>query len=245
MTEEPHLPNRNDLEVPLLRILLEMGGSIKFSSEGRQIEIELARVAGVSDEDRDFSAPNYKSAGNRKWRNEIQFVRDQLVKKGCIDNSQRDYWTITEYGKQLASEGVSARTLPDDAPSALATISITHGVSLEEFVPDPEGRKKIVESVQYERSLKNRQRAIDCHGNSCIVCGFSFDAVYGADLARGFIEIHHTEPVAELGGRVPDIVDGLVPICSNCHSMAHRSKGKVVSIRELKRRIEQGAAHNH
>lgn len=146
MTEEPHLPNRNDLEVPLLRILLEMGGSIRFSSEARHIEIELARVAGVSDEDRDFSAPNYN---------------------------------------------------------------------------------------------------IDYHGNSCIVCGFSFDAVYGADLARGFIEIHHTEPVAELGGRVPDIVDGLVPICSNCHSMVHRSKGKVVSIRELNQRIEQGAANNH
>jgi restriction endonuclease Mrr len=97
--EEPHLPNRNDLELPLLRIIAKMGGAPHFASKGRQIEIELARVAGVSDEDRDFASPNYNSAGNRKWRNHIQFVRDQLVKKGYLDNSRRGYWTMTPLGR--------------------------------------------------------------------------------------------------------------------------------------------------
>jgi restriction endonuclease Mrr len=98
MQEEPHLPNRADLEVPLLRILMAMGGKVHFASRGRQIEIELARVAKVSDEDRDFASPNYHSEGNRKWRNHIQFVREQLVKKGHLDNHTRGYWIVSEAG---------------------------------------------------------------------------------------------------------------------------------------------------
>jgi len=94
--EEPHLPNRDDLELPLMRILKQMGGSVSFSIKGRQIEIELAEIAGVSDADRDFSSPNYNSEGKRKWRNHIQFVRSQLVDKGLIDNSRHGYWTLTE-----------------------------------------------------------------------------------------------------------------------------------------------------
>jgi hypothetical protein len=75
-----------------------MGGSVKFSTKGRQIEIDLANLVGLSDDDRDFAAPNYHSLGNRKWRNHIQFVRDQLVKKKHLDASRCDYWTVTPLG---------------------------------------------------------------------------------------------------------------------------------------------------
>lgn len=96
--DEPHLPNRADLEEDLLDILIDMGGSVRFSTKGRQIEIDLAKRVGLSDEARDFASPNYHSEGNRKWRNHIQFVRDQLVKKKHIDNSRHGYWTVTATG---------------------------------------------------------------------------------------------------------------------------------------------------
>jgi hypothetical protein len=98
--QEPHLPNRADLEEPLLNILIDMGGSVHFASRGRDIEVLLAKKVGVSDADRDFAASNYHSEGNRKWRNHIQFVRDQLVKKypSQIDNSRHGYWTVTQAG---------------------------------------------------------------------------------------------------------------------------------------------------
>jgi hypothetical protein len=98
MNHEPHLPNRADLEEDLIRVLVKMGGSIKFSIKGRQIEIELADRVGLSDEARDFASPNYHSEGNRKWRNHIQFVRDQLVKKKHLDNSRHGYWTVSAAG---------------------------------------------------------------------------------------------------------------------------------------------------
>ena len=94
----PHLPNRADIEVPLLRLLVELGGSLNFSHRGRELEVRLAEKFGLSDEDRDFAAPNYNSMGNRKWRNHLQFVRDRLVKSGELDNSVRNHWTVTDVG---------------------------------------------------------------------------------------------------------------------------------------------------
>jgi len=41
---EPHFPNRNDLEEPLLKVLIkEFGGSINFSTHVQQLEIILAK----------------------------------------------------------------------------------------------------------------------------------------------------------------------------------------------------------
>jgi Mrr N-terminal domain len=86
------------MEEPLLRVLIKLGGSVDFSAKGRTLEVMLAQEFGLSDADRDFAAPNYHSEGTRKWRNHIQFVRDQLVKKRQLDNSVRGRWTVTDSG---------------------------------------------------------------------------------------------------------------------------------------------------
>ncbi len=95
---EPHLPYRPDIEEPLLKAIIQRGGAINFSKHGRDIEIALASHFGLTDTARDFHAPNYHSRGNRKWRNHLQFVRDQLVKKRELDNSTRNIWLVTAAG---------------------------------------------------------------------------------------------------------------------------------------------------
>src|SRR5262249_55747903 len=72
-----------------------LGGSIRFSEQGRFLE-----TFGLSEWEKDFAAYNYNSKGHRKWRNHIQFVRDQLVKKGDLDNSERDVWRVIVNGHQ-------------------------------------------------------------------------------------------------------------------------------------------------
>ena len=87
----------------------------------------------------------------------------------------------------------------------------------------PEGSQIISNSTRYERSPANRLRCLQYWGRSCWVCDFDFGARYG-DLGAGFIEVHHLTPLAAGTGLV--VVDprsDLVPLCSNCHSMAHRS----------------------
>jgi 5-methylcytosine-specific restriction protein A len=106
----------------------------------------------------------------------------------------------------------------------------------ESAVPE-EGRKKAVTSYRYERSKRARRECIAAHGHSCAVCGFSFSDLYGTH-GSGFIQVHHLRPLAGGGGRNKkvDPVRDLRPVCSNCHSMLHRTADprKPLSISELK-----------
>jgi len=119
------------------------------------------------------------------------------------------------------------------AGNSLTTEKFTHGELDEEFTPDPEGKKRLAKYYKYERSAKNRARAIQIHGTKCLACGFDFNKIYGNELARDYIEIHHTKSITEIDETFnPET--GLIPLCSNCHSMAHRKKD-IVSLEELRK----------
>jgi predicted HNH restriction endonuclease len=55
-----------------------------------------------------------------------------------------------------------------------------------------------------------------------------------------YIEIHHVRPLSVHEGEVDPATD-LVPLCANCHRMAHRRRPAVTSIDELKALIEGSA----
>jgi 5-methylcytosine-specific restriction protein A len=87
--------------------------------------------------------------------------------------------------------------------------------------------------IEYERGPKNRAAAIRIHGTKCKVCNFDFDEIFGEDHAKHYIEIHHTRSISE-EVRIINPETDLAPLCSNCHSMAHRRKGYIFSVDELK-----------
>jgi len=97
-----------------------------------------------------------------------------------------------------------------------------------------EGARKYSISKRYERSGKNRKKAIEIHGLTCVMCGFNFEKFYGIK-GKGFIEIHHITP---LGSNNKEIIvnpeTDLVPVCANCHRMIHRRKDDVLGVKELK-----------
>jgi len=119
------------------------------------------------------------------------------------------------------------------ADGSIATENEAHGNADNHFTPDEEGRRRLSQHISYERSRKNRARAIEIHGTSCWACGFSFNEVYGADFARDFIEIHHTRSITEQNETPLDPARDLIPLCSNCHSMAHRERGRILSLKEV------------
>ena len=87
--------------------------------------------------------------------------------------------------------------------------------------------------TKHERNPINRKLCLQLKGYACAVCGILFEDLYGK-IGHNFIEIHHVNPVSEMGDdHVVDIINELVPLCSNCHSMAHRRKPPY-SIEELK-----------
>lgn len=70
-------------------------------------------------------------------------------------------------------------------------------------------------------------------GLQCDVCSLDFKESYGS-RGEGFIEAHHTLPVATLGGGVKTKLSDIALVCSNCHRMLHRGR-KMLSISELRK----------
>ena len=124
------------------------------------------------------------------------------------------------------------------AEDSLRVDDITHGRANDEVIHNSEGRKHIVQHVKYERSQKNRSLAIKIHGTTCAVCKFNFDEIYGSEYAGGYIQIHHVKPLSQHEGKVDPATD-MLPLCANCHVMAHKKKDTVASIGDLKALIEK------
>ncbi len=96
----------------------------------------------------------------------------------------------------------------------------------------PEGARMRIEVNRYERDRRNRAAALAIHGHKCMACGTEMAAWYGP-VAEGLIEVHHVVPVSELGsGYVIDPGNDLVPLCPDCHSVAHR-RSPPYSVSEL------------
>ncbi|MCY1245643.1 hypothetical protein D9M72_588080 [compost metagenome] len=94
-----------------------------------------------------------------------------------------------------------------------------------------------VEVNRYERNPEARRACIAHYGTSCAACGFSFEIAYG-DAGREFIDVHHTTPVSLLDSSYRlDPVTDLVPLCSNCHAMAHLGVTTPRTLPELRRML--------
>jgi 5-methylcytosine-specific restriction protein A len=78
-----------------------------------------------------------------------------------------------------------------------------------------------VTANRYEHDPVARRACIAHRGTNCAACGFSFELAYG-EVGADFIHIHHVVPASQLGnGYVLDPLTDLVPLCANCHAMAH------------------------
>lgn len=108
----------------------------------------------------------------------------------------------------------------------------------------PEGKGRYRQHRSYERdpnfAKKAKRNRINSRGKlQCDVCSFDFSVKYG-ELGKGFIEAHHTVPVANLSGKRKTKLSEIALVCSNCHRMLHRGK-TLLSIEELTRIISRNS----
>jgi 5-methylcytosine-specific restriction enzyme A len=116
----------------------------------------------------------------------------------------------------------------------------------EEGITDaPEGRilTRVHRARERSRALveKKKQQVLAAEGRlACEGCGFDFAASYGKH-GEGFIECHHTVPIATLrAGARTRLVD-LALVCSNCHRMIHRHT-QWLTMEQLRILILEGAS---
>lgn len=106
----------------------------------------------------------------------------------------------------------------------------------------PEQTTRRVQVNRFESSAEAQRICIAHHGASCAACGLSFESTYG-EAGAGFIEVHHLVPPELLGIDYQlDPVADLVPLCPNCHAMAHLGVATPRTVAEL-RRLISGAGY--
>lgn len=140
----------------------------------------------------------------------------------------------------------SVVTLPPSCVPALRRLWRDNGPSTAHPAGVPGGTfpPEDVSTVQvnrYERDPDARRACLAFHGTSCAACGFSFESTYGV-AGTGVMGVHHLVPPAVLDGPYQlDPIADLVPLCHNCHAMAH-SASPPLTVTEL-RSIIAAAGH--
>jgi len=88
-----------DLKVPLLKTLVEMGGSGKVSDVLDRMEKIVSSFLTEND------LKPLQSTNELRWRNTTKWARADMVKKGLLSkNSPYGFWAITSYGRECLKE---------------------------------------------------------------------------------------------------------------------------------------------
>lgn len=235
-----------DLIIPALRIIQRYPDGIRSSELIKQ----MIREMKPEGEDMQLLAGRKDTRFSQKVRNLKS--HNNLVGKGLAQyekTSPRDgMWRITSAGR---------RYLTENAPvlDALERQGFNRQKIRKEIKNDfkglivEEGALTTVTTKQRKRSAMLRrlktQEVKANHGGKlpCAACGFDFERTYNG-VGQDFIHIHHTEPVhtMDIGGSATSVEDALKkvePLCSNCHSMVHRQRDRLLSIPELRRIIAE------
>jgi 5-methylcytosine-specific restriction protein A len=98
----------------------------------------------------------------------------------------------------------------------------------------PDGAVARLTANRYEHDPVARRACIAHRGTKCAACGFSFEMAYG-QIGADFIQVHHVVPPSRLGSSYQlDPLTDLVPLCANCHAMAHHGVGTPRTEAELR-----------
>lgn len=174
---------------------------------------------------------------------EILDVTGENSEIGCILLSELQF---LEPGKEFivshddyAPQIVGPKYFNDNQLPELSG-AFVHRASSPSFAakePEPkrycEGDALFSYRVGYERNPEARLVCLAHHGYTCFACNTNMQDVYG-EIAREFIHVHHLNQIADAGGsREVDPINDLVPLCPNCHAVAHRREPPF-SVDELK-----------
>ena len=144
--------------------------------------------------------------------------RDEVFLKSVVEKIKSDKnWSV--YNKRHAG------TLTSSLNHYINFLGHEGIIKPNVMSPDEykEGRISYVHAVGYERNQDARKACIAHYGCKCAICGFDFEKVYGEEIGKDFIEVHHIVPIHERKGEYKvDPIRDLRPLCSNCHSMIHR-----------------------
>lgn len=212
LTHSPAIPEKHSQEITEL--------SQKLRQVGRKALVEINDVYrnnnSVYMKLMNFRAidPSYTGSGLKAGSKGEQYVWDY-------------YATDPQKLKQVARNILATSELDDAEP----VLDITDADAKEGSILT----RRHVLRERNERLVRSKKRsALKQFGRlRCEGCGFDFAAAYG-ERGEGFLECHHTIPLAELEPNTRTKLSDLALVCSNCHRMIHRRR-QWLTMSELKR----------
>ena len=194
------------------------------SDDPRVVELsDLLR--GLSVNQRVAKTPTFRSADSVHLKLQNFLSMDPAYRgKGMAHASQAD----RQVWKELAADRALVNRLAMQLRESSKSSEATQEVGEEDEDEFPEGRILYRVHRRRERSrvlaAKMKSRWLKRYSKlACLACGFDFEETYGP-RGRGYIECHHVVPVSELQSGARTRVEDLIPVCSNCHKMLHRTR---------------------
>lgn len=99
------LPKQKEIEIPLLKVLIEIGGQGKTKNV---YDLVTQKFPQLREED---ILETLSSGGNR-WKNRIQWARQSLIQKGDMTSPSRGIWAITDKGRKRITGKEEIETAP-------------------------------------------------------------------------------------------------------------------------------------
>ncbi len=95
-----------------------------------------------------------------------------------------------------------------------------------------------------KRSAKLRATAFEHYSRNgviiCSSCSFEFNKVYGSNIGKSYIEMHHIVPICDYHEETQlnfdDAIKNIAPLCANCHRVVH-NHSPLLSIEAVKQAI--------
>jgi len=171
-----------------------------------------------------------------------------LNQRPQVPNGQSDFpsvfWIADEHDLTHARELILKSHAAIVQSGRKKVVSRSESWAPEELFPEIEYMEGSARSVlvnAYERSRRARQVCIRHYGMSCVVCGFNFEATYGAAVA-GYIQVHHIVPMSQVRQKYRlDPLKDLRPVCPNCHVVIHRREPPftIEAVRQMLQKCRQ------
>lgn len=154
-------------------------------------------------------------------------------------NADLQQGQIYSHALKLYSEYLQSKFFPKPGlpmePKVKAKAKAARKPAIPDEDPQTEGARKHMELERPYRNSNLRRKNIAYWGAQCQCCGMDFVSLYGEQLGRDYIEVHHLKPISSYDDEHDvDAVNDLVPLCANCHAMIHRGSEGPLTLGELR-----------
>lgn len=234
------------LVIPALVSMLMKHGGINTS----QIIRDLIKMLKPKGHDAQIIGGRRDTYFSQKVRNLKS--HNTLIKKG-LATYRNGVWKITKKGISVLDEnklvlavmkaqGFRIKKIAEETKGDYSLVVIEEGTTEYKTVNQRRRSQKLTRIA-----IKEFKKA---HGNKlfCSVCDFDFFKTY-RQYGKDYIEIHHVEPIHLMDTKgvktmLSKALQKMVPLCSNCHRIIHRKKGKLLSIAEIKTIVDKTKSNN-